>query len=461
MLNMELKRIREKLTSAQGSGQPAAAPASHARPRRTKSPLFHTGVTRMDRWLVRKMMAVVGNPPVRISLWDGNEVTPECEHPLAELVYSDRAALLRTIINPELYWGDLYCTGRVTFEGNLTRFLEVIYRGIRSLGKPGPVRRMIVWLGHRRIFNTQDRARENIHHHYDIGNTFYSLWLDKAAMQYTCAYFPHDNMSLEEAQLAKLHHVCRKLQLRPGDRVVEAGCGWGGLARFMAKHYGARVTAYNISREQVSYARQKAEQEGLSGQVEYVLDDYRNIRGQYDVFISVGMLEHVGQRDYQRLGEIIRHCLRPEGRGLIHTIGRINRGPMNAWIERRIFPGARPPALSELAQVFEPNQLSVLDIENIRLHYARTLELWNERFEEHRNTISDMMDEEFVRAWSLYLHGSTAAFNTGELQLYQVVFTHAMNNDIPWSRHYMYDPVIERPHGKTRLTVVPSGSERD
>ncbi len=229
----------------------------------------------------------------------------------------------------------------------------------------------------------------------------------------------------------------------------------------MAKHYGARVTAYNISREQVSYARQKAEQEGLSGQVEYVLDDYRNIRGQFDAFVSVGMLEHVGQRDYQRLGEIIRRSLKQEGRGLIHTIGRINKGPMNAWIERRIFPGARPPALSELAQILEPNKLSVLDVENIRLHYARTLELWTERFDEHRDTITDMMDEEFVRAWSLYLHGSTAAFNIGELQLYQVVFNHSSNNDIPWSRHYMYDPVVSRPAGKTRLTVVPSGKDRD
>lgn len=458
---MELQRIRDRLKTAQGNGKPAVTPATRPKPHRTKSPLFHTGVTRLDRWLVRKMLAVVGNPPVRIRLWDGTEVTPSCEQPLAELVYADRSALLKTLINPELHWGDLYCTGRVTFEGNMTRFLEAIYRGIRSLGKPGPLRRMVVWLGHRRIFNTPARARENIHHHYDIGNAFYSLWLDRAAMQYTCAYFPHDNMTLEEAQLAKLHHVCRKLQLRPGDRVVEAGCGWGGLARFMAKHYGARVTAYNISREQVSYARQKAEQEGLSGQVEYVLDDYRNIRGQFDAFVSVGMLEHVGQRDYQRLGEIIRCSLKQEGRGLIHTIGRINKGPMNAWIERRIFPGARPPALSELAQIFEPSKLSVLDVENIRLHYARTLELWTERFDEHRDTVTDMMDEEFVRAWSLYLHGSTAAFNIGELQLYQVVFNHARNNDIPWSRHYMYAADVSRPDGKTRLTVVPSAKDKD
>ena len=170
---MELQRIRDRLTTAQGNGKPAVTPATRPKPHRTKSPLFHTGVTRLDRWLVRKMLAVVGDPPVRIRLWDGTEVTPSCEQPLAELVYADRSALLRTLINPELHWGDLYCTGRVAFAGNMTRFLEVIYRGIRSLGQPGPVRRMVVWLGHRRIFNTQDRARENIHHHFDIGNAFY------------------------------------------------------------------------------------------------------------------------------------------------------------------------------------------------------------------------------------------------------------------------------------------------
>jgi cyclopropane-fatty-acyl-phospholipid synthase len=415
--------------------------------------MFHSRVTWLDRWLVRKMVDVVGNPPVRISLWDGVEVTPPCEDPLAVMVYWDRGALLKTVLDPELHWGDLYCTGRVKFEGDMARFMQTIYLGISGKEKISLIRKVVLWLGHRRIFNTYDKAKENIYHHYDIGNDFYKLWLDKEAMQYTCAYFPRKNMTLEQAQIAKLHHICRKLQLKPGDTVVEAGCGWGGLARFMAKHYGVNVTAYNISKEQIKYARRCAAAEGLSDVVDYVLEDYRNIQGKYDVFVSVGMLEHVAKRDYEELGEVIRRCLKPQGRGLVHSIGRIIAGPMNAWIERRIFPGACPPTLGEMMQVFEPNNLAVNDVENIRLHYLRTIKMWIERFEQHKEEITEMMDEEFVKAWGLYLYGSLSAFNVGELHLFQVVFGHAENNHLPWSRHHLYEGK-NKATDKTKLTVV-------
>ena len=444
---------------ATDTGADAIQQPSTIRFHRKNSPMFHSGVTWLDRWLVTKMIDVVGNPPVRISLWDGVEVTPACDYPIAVLVYRDRAALLKTIINPELHWGDLYCSGRVVFEGHMAEFMQVIYKGISGKGEPGLLRRFVIWLGHRRIFNSFDKAKENIHHHYDIGNDFYKLWLDKEEMQYTCAYFPHEDMTLEEAQVAKLHHVCRKLDLKPGDKVVEAGCGWGGLARFMAKHYGVNVTAYNISKQQVKYAKQRAEEEGLSRQIEYVLDDYRNIKGTYDVFVSVGMLEHVAIHDYEELGDIVRRCLKPDGRGLIHTIGRTVEGPMNAWIERRIFPGARPPALSQMMSIFEANRLAVYDVENIRLHYSRTLEFWALRFEEHIEQITEMMDEEFVKAWGLYLYGSIAAFNTGELQLFQVVFHHADSNHVPWSRHYIYDTDKSKSAVKAKLTVISSEAE--
>jgi len=444
---------------ATDTGADAIQQPSTIRFHRKNSPMFHSGVTWLDRWLVTKMIDVVGNPPVRISLWDGVEVTPACDYPIAVLVYRDRGALLKTIINPELHWGDLYCSGRVVFEGHMAEFMQVIYKGISGKGEPGLLRRFVIWLGHRRIFNSFDKAKENIHHHYDIGNDFYKLWLDKEEMQYTCAYFPHEDMTLEEAQVAKLHHVCRKLDLKPGDKVVEAGCGWGGLARFMAKHYGVNVTAYNISKQQVKYAKQRAEEEGLSRQIEYVLDDYRNIKGTYDVFVSVGMLEHVAIHDYEELGDIVRRCLKPDGRGLIHTIGRTVEGPMNAWIERRIFPGARPPALSQMMNIFEANRLAVYDVENIRLHYSRTLEFWALRFEEHIEQITEMMDEEFVKAWGLYLYGSIAAFNTGELQLFQVVFHHADSNHVPWSRHYIYDTDKSKSAVKAKLTVISSEAE--
>ena len=395
----------------------------------------------LDRWLVQKMLQVAGNPPLSISLWDGSEVTSGTGS-AAELTIHDRAALLKLIIDPELHFGDLYSSGRVDVSGELLQFLDVVYAKLREASRAGFLRRALIWLGHRKIANSPSRARDNIYHHYDIGNPFYEMWLDNEAMQYTCAYFYDPDISLEEAQIAKLHHVCRKLQLKPGDTVVEAGCGWGGLARFMAKHYGANVKAYNISHEQVKFARGKAEQEGLSQLVEYIEDDYRNIEGEYDVFVSIGMLEHVGKRDYRVLGDVINRCLKFDGRALIHTIGRNKAGPMNAWIERRIFPGAYPPTLREMMDIFEPNRFSLQDVENLRLHYAKTLEHWLVRFDQHTDAVEEMMDVAFVRAWRLYLAGSIAAFTIGELQLFQVVFTRAKNNLLPWSRAAIYGEEI-------------------
>jgi cyclopropane-fatty-acyl-phospholipid synthase len=257
-------------------------------------------------------------------------------------------------------------------------------------------------------------------------------------MQYTCAYFPTPDLTIEEAQRAKMDHVCRKLQLKPGDRVVEAGCGWGGLARHMAQHYGVKVRSYNISHQQILYARERVEAAGLGESVEYVEDDYRNITGEYDVFVSVGMLEHVGRDHYRELGDVIHRCLAPAGRGLIHSIGRNKPEPMNAWIEKRIFPGAYPPTLREMMDIFEAHEFSVLDVENLRLHYAKTLEHWLERFNRHAEKIESSYDSAFVRAWRLYLAGSIAGFTAGTLQLFQVVFTRGTNNDLPWSRAHLY-----------------------
>ena len=232
-----------------------------------------------------------------------------------------------------------------------------------------------------------------------------------------------------------MERVCRKLQLKPGDRVVEAGCGWGALALFMASKYGVSVRAFNLSTEQIAYARSRAREEGLGGQVEFVHDDYRNLRGAYDVFVSVGMLEHVGLADYPTLGDVMDRSLGQCGRGLLHFIGRNRPAPLNPWIRKRIFPGAYPPALSEVFErVLEPHGFSVLDIENLRLHYAKTLEHWRERLNDRTGQVQNMFDETFVRAWQLYLAGSQAAFITGSMQLFQLVFARGTSNAIPWTR---------------------------
>jgi len=391
-----------------------------------------------DRWLARKMLKLLGDPPITVVLWSGEEVVTSAETPVARVHFRDRGALFRLLVHPDLHFGDLYSVGRIDVDGSLLEALEVTYRATHSRKRARALKELRSEYLTRARRNTLSGSRQNIHHHYDLGNEFYELWLDSAGMQYTCAYFPSPTMTLEEAQLAKMDLVCRKLQLKPGDTVVEAGCGWGGLARHMARHYGVRVSSYNISHEQIAYARAKAKVEGLADRVEYVEDDYRNITGEFDVFVSVGMLEHVGTDNYRALGAVVDRALKDDGRALIHTIGRNRPEKMNAWIEARIFPGAYPPTLREMMDIFEPNGMSVLDVENLRLHYAKTLEHWLARFESHRDTIERMFDANFVRAWRLYLAGSLAAFTTASLQLFQVVFTRAENNNLAWSRAHLY-----------------------
>src|SRR3990170_3611161 len=220
----------------------------------------------LEKELLRKTLDLIGFLPVCFVLWDGQEVAPSTAPPVARILVRDRDALLRMIANPDLQFGEMYSAGRIEVEGSLLEVVEALYRA-RSNSAPGGLRRALLnWTNHPRP-NSMLHARENIHHHYDIGNDFYRLWLDEQ-MIYTCAYFPNIAATLEQAQIAKMDHVCRKLELKPGDRVVEAGCGWGALALHMAKHYGAAVRAYNIAKEQLAYARERARRERLESRVE-------------------------------------------------------------------------------------------------------------------------------------------------------------------------------------------------
>jgi len=388
----------------------------------------------IDRWVLRRFLHALGEPCIKASLWDGKEVVNHSQEPAVGMKIEDRPTLWRLVTNPLLNFGDDYSVGRIEVEGGLVAFMEAIYRAMHN----GP-RRFLQTAYQRRQTdtNTLSGSRGNIHHHYDIGNDFYRLWLDRE-MLYTCAYFPQTASTLEEAQTAKMELVCRKLRLQAGQTVVEAGCGWGALGLYMARRYGVTVRSFNISREQIAYARKRAEAEGLGGQVEFVEDDYRNISGRYDAFVSVGMLEHVGPDHYRTLGEVINRSLTEHGLGLIHTIGQNIPQPMSPWLLKRIFPGSYPPTLREMMAIFEPWSLSVLDVENLRLHYARTLEHWLERFENNSDKVSSMFDECFVRAWRLYLAGAIANFNVGNLQLFQVVFTRPHNNKIPWTRSHLF-----------------------
>ena len=373
---------------------------------------------------------------MQLKLWEGTAVGAQSDD-VPRLVIKSPKMLWRFLLNPNINFGDGYSAGEIEVEGDLVRFMEAIFSSRPSLHDSNWFQRYA--LNRPRLVrrNTLGGSRDNIHHHYDLGNDFYRLWLDEE-MLYTCAYFPDPEMSLEAAQVAKMEHVCRKLRLRPGEHVVEAGCGWGALSLYMAKHHGVQVKAFNVSQQQMQWARERAQREGLSEQVEFIVDDYRNVSGAFDVFVSIGMLEHVGRDNYAQMGQVIDRCLKRNGRGLVHSIGQLESRPMNGWIEKRIFPGAYPPTLSEIARMFEPWKLEVTDVENLRLHYAKTLEHWLARFESNIEPIAAMYDTSFTRAWRLYLVGSLAHFNIGALQLFQVAFNRATNNDIPWTRASLY-----------------------
>ena len=396
--------------------------------------------TELERWLLARVVAAVGSPPLRVILWDGSEVGGIDREDIRLRVVT-RGALWRLVWDPWFYFGELYARGEVQLEGPLEELLTTAYvaRQQESSQRHGLWQRLA-----RPRRNSMHHSRENVHHHYDIGNDFYKLWLDERLV-YTCAYYADPTMTLEEAQVAKLNHVCRKLGLSRGQHVIEAGCGWGSLALHMARHYGVTVTAYNISQEQIACAHEEARRQGLAGQVEFVLADWRTACGPCDAFVSIGMLEHVGRENYRQLGEVIDRCLTPDGRGLIHSIGQNRPGPTSSWIERRVFPGAYPPALIEMIQILEPHDFSVLDVENLRLHYAQTLRQWLDRFEANIERVREMYGEPFVRMWRLYLCGSMVAFQTGGLQLFQLVFTRGNNNRIPWTRAGLYSEDGEVP----------------
>jgi cyclopropane-fatty-acyl-phospholipid synthase len=339
----------------------------------------------LERAVARRLLAAVPDAPFSLVLPHGEELRAGSAAPAARVAFRDACALL-ALVGPssELAFGDAYADGRIEVEGDLQAFLDAAFAA--------PPRRDLAaragsaWRRLRRRRNSLRRSRANVRHHYDLGNDFYALWLDRE-MVYSCAYFARPDATLEQAQVAKLEHVARKLRLRPGETVVEAGCGWGSLAMHLARRHGARVRAFNISAEQIAWARERARAEGLLGRVEFVDDDYRNVSGACDAFVSVGMLEHVGPEHYRDLGRVLDRCLAADGRGLLHFIGRNRALEFSPWVERRIFLGAYAPTLREVADVFEPADLSVLDVENLRLHYARTLEHWLGRFESHRDEV--------------------------------------------------------------------------
>ncbi len=354
------------------------------------------------------------------------------------LRFTTRAAEFGVILDPELKLGESYMGGTLILErGSIADALAVLQGRTAEAPFWARPQRVLRYLRRRLAqFNRRRRARRNVAHHYDLDGRLYSLFLD-ADRQYSCAYFGTPGESLDDAQLAKRRHLAAKLLIRSGQRVLDIGCGWGGLALYLAETCGSRVTGITLSQEQLAVARGRAAEKGPTGTAEFRLQDYREVPDAFDRIVSVGMFEHVGIGFYD---EFFRKCsaaLDEEGVMLLHSIGR-SEGPgvTNPWIAKYIFPGGYIPALSEVLPAIERAGLLVTDIEILRLHYAETLKAWRERFLIHCDEVGRIYDQRFVRMWEFYLAASEMAFREQALMVFQIQLT-KRQGIVPMTRDYI------------------------
>ncbi len=371
---------------------------------------------------------------------DGSTQTLGEGAPTAHVILRRKGVLRRILRNPDLQFGESYMDGDWDAgEGGLLPLFELIHRNEdHDYAKRGNLVSIMQRVRHRvDEMNTAVRSRKNVHRHYDIDEQLFRAFLD-TDMQYSCAYFHAPDMTLEDAQTAKREHIAHKLLLKPGDRVLDIGCGWGGLALHLAEHYGASVTGLTLADDQYAIACQRAQERGLEDRVKFLLQDYRAHEGSYDAIVSVGMFEHVGRPQYQVFFDKVYSLLHPDGRALLHTIGRTAPPTVtNPWIHKYIFPGGYIPAASEVTARIERSGLVLSDLEVLRLHYAETLKNWNQRFQAVREETARRFDERFCRMWEFYLQISEASFRWSELVVFHFQLARA-NNTVPLTRDYLY-----------------------
>lgn len=385
---------------------------------------------------------IVKNGRLTIIDWRGGITNfgPGGDGPEASIRFHSRWLPLRIGMNPGLAAGEAYMRGDLTIEeGDLRSFLAVVTEQreqIRSTRLVGPIDTVLKWLRWATGGNNRRRAARNVAHHYDLDTDFYRLFLDRN-MHYSCAYFTTGAETLEEAQTAKARHIAAKLCLKPGNRVLDIGSGWGSLAMELAQRAPVQVSGVTLSREQLQAARSRIDQAGLAGAVSFALQDYRDVTGVFDRIVSVGMLEHVGFAQFESYFSKVAELLDRDGVALIHAIGRSDdQGGPDAWTQRHIFPGGHIPSLSEVIPAIERSGLIITDIEILRLHYAETLRHWSLRFADRRNSAQAMYGEEFCRMWEFYLAAAEMTFRNRPLIVFQIQLAHR-KTAVPLTRDYI------------------------
>ena len=365
---------------------------------------------------------------------------PKKETPI-RLRILDKSLHWKLLINPDLYLGEGYMDGSIVIEnGTLTEFLDIALKNVgreptNSISNVlGRFRRVFRYLTN---FNLIGKSKENVAHHYDISEKFYDLFLDEKR-QYSCAYFKNEDDTLEVAQNNKIDHIIKKLNLKPNQKVLDIGCGWGTLAIDIAKKTQCEVVGITLSENQLEYAKKKAKEMNLENQVEFRLADYRQLNEKFDRVVSVGMFEHVGRNFYKKYFNKVYDFLNEDGVALIHTIGSVNPPrPPQPWITKYIFPGGYTPSLSEVSAPIEKSGLILSDIEVLRTHYQHTLRNWKDRFMSKKEHVLEMFDEKFFRMWEFYLVGCEMAFKWGDQVVFQLQLTKKLKAT-PITRDYIY-----------------------
>jgi cyclopropane-fatty-acyl-phospholipid synthase len=380
----------------------------------------------------------VNDPSVsgKVRFWDGSEISFGREAPAFVIHFKIPDALDAILGDLSIGFGESYVRGDIGVEGDLGEVMSLAYKeDLFSKFSPAQKARLC-WLNLKRKASLKQTKRD-VQAHYDRGNSFYQLWLDKG-LNYSCAYFNNEDDSLEQAQLQKIHHTLHKLRLRTGQRLLDIGCGWGSLVMEAARYYGVRAVGLTLAENQYEFGCRRIEKEGLSGKAKIRIQDYREVpdeeQGTYDRIVSIGMFEHVGKENIPVFFEKVAKLLCPRGLLLLHTIARLKPEPVDSWIRKYIFPGGYIPALGEVIEAAQDVGLGFSDLEDLRLHYDLTLGRWIERFEANVSQVREMMGKQFVRMWRLYLHGSQRSFRHDILHVFQFLYSMGCREDWPLIR---------------------------
>lgn len=388
----------------------------------------------LEKTFYKTLLSRSFNIPVKIVFWDGSSVNYGDGEPEVTITFKEKIPVKDVTRNASIALGEAYMDHKIEIDGSIQKLIESAYENAGSFMRNSKLRKFMPKQSH-----TENQSEDDVQSHYDIGNDFYRLWLDDT-LTYSCAYFTGNNHNdLTAAQIAKVHHILKKLDPQPGKTLLDIGCGWGTLMLTAAKEYNLKVTGVTLSEEQYRLVSKKIQDEGLSNVAEVKLTDYRELGNRkWDYITSVGMFEHVGKENLGIYFRDVAKYMKDDGVALIHGITRQQGGAYNGWINKYIFPGGYIPGLAEMVGHIEENDLQIADMEMLRRHYQRTLEIWDQNFNAHRETVEKMMGDRFTRMWDLYLQACAASFESGNIDVIQYLITKgASGKNLPMTRDYM------------------------